>query len=42
MLLWRKGILLFHDIHSKAQKVTPIIHSYFKDTDITWMSAHEL
>lgn len=41
MLLWRKGILLFHDIHSKAQKATPIIHLYFKDTQITWMKPNE-
>ena len=41
MLLWRKGILLFHDIHSKAQKATPIIYTYFKDADITWMNPNE-
>lgn len=41
MLLWRKGILLFHDIHSKAQKVTPIIYMYFKDSEITWMNPNE-
>lgn len=41
MLLWRKGILLFHDIHSKAQKVTPIIYTYFKETGITWMKPNE-
>lgn len=37
MLLWRNGILLFHDIHNKVQKAVPIIHNYFKDTDIVWM-----
>lgn len=37
MLLWRKGILLFHDIHSKAQKAVPIIYRYFKNTNIKWM-----
>ncbi|QXP58575.1 polysaccharide deacetylase family protein [Olleya sp. HaHaR_3_96] len=38
MLLWRHGILLFHDIHTKVQKVIPIIHNYFKDTTIVWMT----
>lgn len=41
MLLWRKGILLFHDIHSKAQKATPIIYNYFKNTQITWIKPNE-
>ncbi len=36
MLLWRKGILLFHDIHRKAQKALPIIYDYFKGAGITW------
>ena len=39
MLLWRNGILLFHDIHSKSQKAVPIIYNYFKDTNITWMKS---
>jgi peptidoglycan/xylan/chitin deacetylase (PgdA/CDA1 family) len=38
MLLWRKGILLFHDIHPKAQKSVPIIYNYFKKCDINWVS----
>ncbi|MBO0593673.1 polysaccharide deacetylase family protein [Cellulophaga sp. E16_2] len=41
MLLWRKGILLFHDIHSKVQEVLPIVHEYFKDTEITWMKPRD-
>lgn len=39
MLLWRKGILLFHDIHSKAQKSVPIIYKYFKNTGIKWQES---
>ena len=42
MLLWRKGILLFHDIHSKAQTAVPIIYNYFKGADITWMSPKKI
>lgn len=41
MLLWRNGVLLFHDIHAKAQKAVPIIHNFFKNTDITWMNPNE-
>ncbi|MBA6315689.1 polysaccharide deacetylase family protein [Cellulophaga baltica] len=41
MLLWRKGILLFHDIHTKVQEVLPIVHEYFKDTEITWMKPRD-
>lgn len=37
MLLWRKGILLFHDVHQKAQGAVPIIHDYFKKADIIWI-----
>ena len=36
MLLWRKGILLFHDIHAKSQKVVPLIQGYFSKTNIVW------
>lgn len=38
MLLWRKGILLFHDIHPKAQKAVPEIYDYFKRAEIFWIS----
>lgn len=38
MLLWRKGILLFHDIHPKAQIAVPIIYNYFKNCAIKWVS----
>lgn len=38
MLLWRKGILLFHDIHPKAQTAVPIIYKYFKKAEITWIN----
>jgi len=42
MLLWRNGILLFHDIHSKVQKTIPIIHDYFKETNIIWMKPNDI
>ena len=37
MLLWRKGILLFHDVHYKAQTAVPIIKEYFKKANINWV-----
>ena len=37
MLLWRKGILLFHDVHAKAQKAVPTIYNYFKKCEIVWV-----
>lgn len=40
MLLWRKGILLFHDIHAKAQKSVPMIYKYFKNTGIEWKQSN--
>ena len=42
MLLWRKGILLFHDIHPKAWTAVPIIYNYFKDAKISWMDPKDL
>lgn len=41
MLLWRKGILLFHDIHPKAQTAVPIIYNYFKNCKINWVTSCE-
>ncbi len=42
MLLWRRGILLFHDIHPKANVALPIIWDTFKNSDINWMDAKQL
>ena len=42
MLLWRKGILLFHDVHSKAQFAVPYIHDYFKNASVNWMSPNQI
>ncbi len=38
MLLWRKGILLFHDVHPKAQIAVPIIYNFFKNANLTWVN----
>ena len=36
MLLWRNGIILFHDIHSKAQFALPIIWNKLGKSGINW------
>lgn len=42
MLLWRKGILLFHDVHSKAQTAVPFIHQYFSKANLTWLNPNQI
>jgi peptidoglycan/xylan/chitin deacetylase (PgdA/CDA1 family) len=42
MLLWRRGIILFHDIHSKASTALPIIFDSTKNTNVEWMDAKTL
>jgi peptidoglycan-N-acetylglucosamine deacetylase len=39
MLLWRRGILLFHDIHPKAQVAVPLLHAWLKNAGVTWLDA---
>lgn len=38
MLLWRRGIILFHDTHSKANSALPAIWNDLAKCDITWMN----
>ncbi|MES2734620.1 MAG: polysaccharide deacetylase family protein [Bacteroidota bacterium] len=42
MLLWRKGIILFHDIHPKANEALPIIWKQFNATGISWVDPVKL
>jgi len=37
MLLWRHGVILFHDIHAKAQVAVPWIIQQSRTSGITWM-----
>ncbi|WP_051283959.1 polysaccharide deacetylase family protein [Desulforegula conservatrix] len=37
MLLWRHGIILFHDIHDKAVKALPVMFDKIKDSEINWI-----
>lgn len=36
MLLWRRGIILFHDIHPKAQKALPTLDSLISSAGFNW------
>lgn len=36
MLLWRHGVILFHDVHIKVQDVIPVLLSKMKNSGIVW------
>ena len=42
MLLWRKGILLFHDIHNKAITVLPDLVDFQKQSNYTWLNCQQI
>lgn len=42
MLLWRHGIILFHDIHDKAFKALPIIFNLTNKSEINWIDGSSL
>ena len=42
MLLWRKGIILFHDIHPKANVALPSILQTFANSGVTFKDANKL
>lgn len=37
MLLWRSGIVLYHDVYPKANTAVPIILKYFKGAGLSWL-----
>ncbi|QSN63519.1 polysaccharide deacetylase family protein [Caballeronia sp. M1242] len=41
-LLWRRGIILFHDIHPKAQVAVPWLHDQLNASGIQWMDCKAL
>ena len=41
MLLWRHGVILFHDIHAKAQVAVPWIIQQTRTSGVTWMDCHD-
>ena len=42
MLLWRRGIILFHDIHPKANAALPAIWEGFHNCNVQWIDAKQL
>jgi peptidoglycan-N-acetylglucosamine deacetylase len=42
MLLWRRGIILFHDVHNKVHEAVPRLLDFAKATDLTWKDCHAL
>lgn len=42
MLLWRRGIVLFHDIHPKAANVLPKVQEHMRGAEIKWVGYSEL
>lgn len=40
MLLWRKGIVLFHDVHSKALAALPGLIRLAKSAELKWVDCH--
>lgn len=37
MLLWRHGVILFHDVHAKAHVAVPWIMKQVRNTGLTWV-----
>ena len=42
MLLWRRGVILFHDIHPKANVALPLMWEGFKDAGIHWIDVKKM
>jgi peptidoglycan/xylan/chitin deacetylase (PgdA/CDA1 family) len=40
MLLWRRGIILFHDFFPRAQKVVPRLVAWLTNDGVTWADCH--
>jgi hypothetical protein len=41
MLLWRRGIILFHDTHAKASEALPRIWRETRGSGVRWVDCHE-
>ena len=42
MLLWRRGILLFHDVHNKVHTAVPALAQFAQATGLTWQHCRAL
>lgn len=41
MLLWRRGVILFHDIHSKAPVAVPWLVQASQGSGVSWQDCHD-
>ena len=41
MLLWRHGVILFHDIHSKAPVAVPWVVKAVQGSGVNWLGCHD-
>jgi peptidoglycan/xylan/chitin deacetylase (PgdA/CDA1 family) len=42
MLLWRRGIVLFHDVHDKVHEAVPRLLDFARATGLTWKDCEAL
>ena len=42
MLLWRRGIVLFHDVHNKVHEAVPRLLDFAQATGLQWKDCHSL
>jgi hypothetical protein len=42
MLLWRRGLILFHDFFPRSQKVVPRLVSWLAHDGVTWADCHAI
>lgn len=41
MLLWRRGVILYHDIHPKAEANLPALFAFQQQAGLTWQSCNK-
>jgi hypothetical protein len=41
MLLWRRGVILFHDIHPKALVAVPWLLDHTRQTGVVWQDCRQ-
>jgi peptidoglycan/xylan/chitin deacetylase (PgdA/CDA1 family) len=42
MLLWRRGFVLFHDVHPRSRMVVPRLISWLAHDGISWIDCHQI
>jgi peptidoglycan/xylan/chitin deacetylase (PgdA/CDA1 family) len=42
MLLWRRGFVLFHDVHARSRAVVPHLISWLAHDDVAWINCHQI